>query len=179
MKFFAPEKAVCESLSGKFPAVNVFHGEFTDVELLKGEGIGSSDLTISLSDDEETNILAGVLAKKLGTGKVCSLIIHPEYENIVESIGIDVPLIPRKLLASKVYRQLSRKGFLEIFELSDSLDVIEMTVPKEFSGKTVSELRDSICGLIVAVKRGNETKLAKGDTILGPDDTVICIEKRK
>ncbi|TCK05248.1 NAD-binding protein [Phorcysia thermohydrogeniphila] len=179
VKFFSPDRETCESVSGKFPGVDVFHGEFTDVELLKEEGIGNSDLTVSLSDDEETNILASILAKKLGTKKVCSLILHPEYENIVESIGIDVPLIPRKLLASKVYRQLSRKGFLEVFELSDSLEVVEMTVPKKFSGKTVSELRDSICGLIVAVKKENETKLAKGDTVLLSGETVICIEKRK
>jgi len=179
VKFFSPDKDACESVSGKFSGVDVFHGEFTDVELLKEEGIGNSDLTISLSNDEETNILASILAKKLGTKKVCSLILHPEYENIVESIGIDVPLIPRKLLASRVYRQLSRKGFLEVFELSDSLEVVETTVPEKFSGKTVSELKDNICGLIVAVKRGKETKLAKGDTVLLSGDTVICIEKRK
>jgi len=179
VKFFSPDKGICENISGRFPSVDVFHGEFTEVELLKEEGIGSSDLTISLSDDEETNILASILAKKLGTKKVCTLILHPEYENIVESIGIDVPLIPRKLLASRVYRQLSRKGFLEVFELSDSLEVVETTVPEAYSGKTISELKNRTFGLIVAVKRGKETKLAKGNTVLLSGDTIICIEKRK
>ena len=179
VKFFSPDKGICENISGRFPSVDVFHGEFTEVELLKEEGIGSSDLTISLSDDEETNILASILAKKLGTKKVCTLILHPEYENIVESIGIDVPLIPRKLLASRVYRQLSRKGFLEVFELSDSLEVVETTVPEAYSGKTISELKNRTFGLIVAVKRGKETKLAKGNTVLLSGDTIICIEKKK
>ena len=179
VKFFSPNRAVCEELSGRFPSVDVFHGEFTDVELLRFEGIGASDLAISLSEDEETNILSSVLAKKLGAKKVCSLIIHPEYENIVESIGIDVPLIPRKLLASKVYRQLSKKGFLEIFELSESLDVVERVVSDEMSGKRVSELKNDFCQLIVAIRRGDKTDLAKGDTVLMSGDTIVCIEKRQ
>jgi trk system potassium uptake protein TrkA len=179
VKFLSPDKRICETISGNFPDVSVFHGELTDVELLKSENIGNADLTISLTENEETNILSAILAKRLGAKKTCSLVIHPEYEKIVESIGIDVPLMPRKLIASKVYRSLSKRGILELLELSENIDIVEFSIPPGLSGKKVSELGNKICNLIVAVKRGEKVFLARGDTELKKDDTVICIEKRK
>ncbi len=179
VKFFSPDIEACEAISGKYPNVYTFHGDLTDVELLKQEGIGDSDLTIAVSDDEETNILSGVLAKRLGSRKVCSLITHPEYETIVESIGIDVPLVPRKLLASKVYCQISSKGFLEMLELSERLEIVEMKTPKELSGKAVAEVGKKLGSLIFALRRNGETQLVRGDTVLQEGDVIISLEKRQ
>jgi trk system potassium uptake protein TrkA len=169
---------VCERISGEFPNISVFHGELTDMELLKQENIGDADLCVAMTEDEETNILTCILSKRLGCKKASSLIMHPEYEKLIESIGIDVPLAPRKLLASKVYSRLSSKSILELLEISEDLDVIETIVPDEINGKRVSEVGKDLCGLVVAVKRGNEAEIVKGNTVLHSGDTIICVEKR-
>jgi trk system potassium uptake protein TrkA len=87
--------------------------------------------------------------------------------------------MPRKLIASKVYRSLSKRGILELLELSENIDIVEFSIPPKLSGKKVSELGNKICNLIVAVKRGEKVFLARGDTELKKNDTIICIEKRK
>jgi len=174
VKFISRNKRKCEEISGKYPEVDVFFGESTDAELLKQEGIDRADLVVSITEDEEANILSAILSKRLGAKRACALITHPEYEEIVESIGIDIPIAPRKVLAAKVYRQLSRRKFLEIVELSDNLDVVEIDVEKE------SLVKDSdVCGLIVAVKRDGETEIATGSTLLKPKDKLICVVERK
>jgi len=174
VKFISRNKRKCEEISGKYPEVDVFFGEPTDAELLKQEGIDRADLVVSITEDEEANILSAILSKRLGAKRACALITHPEYEEIVESIGIDIPIAPRKVLAAKVYRQLSRRKFLEIVELSDNLDVVEIDVEKE------SLVKDSdVCGLIVAVKRDGETEIATGSTLLKPKDKLICVVERK
>lgn len=176
VKFISSEFEKCEEVAGKFSKVDVFHGEISDVELLKEEGIDKADLVIAITDDEEANILSSILSKQLGAKKACSLIFHPEYEGIVNSIGIDVPIVPRKLLASKVYRMLSRKKFLEIFELSKDLEVVEMEVSDKNDGR---QLKDAeLCNLVVAVKGRNGTEVARGNTLLHKGDVLICIKKR-
>ena len=177
IKFVCSSLEKCEEISGKFPKVDVFHGEFSDIEFLKEEGIEKSDLSISITEDEEENILSAVLCKKLGVKKTLALIMHPEYERIVTSIGIDVPLIPRKLLASKVYRQLSRKKFIDIFELSEDLEIVEMEVPERSTDKQVKDA--GLCSLIVAVRKEDGVELARGNTLLRKGDKLICIKKRE
>ncbi len=177
VKFVCSDMEKCEEVSGRFPGVDVFHGEFSDIEFLKEEGIEKADLSISITDDEEENILSAVLCKKLGVKKTLALIMHPEYERIVTSIGIDVPVIPRKLLASKVYRQLSHRKFIDLFELSEELEIVEMEVPKKSASKQVRDA--NLCNLIVAVKKGEKVELARGSTVLEEGDTLICIKKRE
>ena len=174
VKFISRNREKCEEISGKYPSVDVFFGEPTDAELLKQEGIDRADLVVSITEDEEANILSAILSKRLGAKKACALITHPEYEDIVESIGVDIPIAPRKVLAAKVYRQLSRRKFLEIVELSENLDVVETVVEDE------SLVKDSRkCGLIIAVRRNCDTEIATGSTLLKPGDKLICVIERR
>jgi trk system potassium uptake protein TrkA len=77
-------------------------------------------------------------------------------------------------LAAKVYRELSKRKFLEIVELSENLDVVETVVEK---GGAVKEI--GTCGLIIAVKRDGETQIATGSTVLKPGDRLICVVERR
>jgi len=180
VKFISADREVCEEVAGLFPGVMVFHGELTDVELLKEEGIDRADLTVAVSNDEETNILSAILSKRLGCKRACSLIFHPEYEDIVGSIGVDIPIVPRKLIASKVYRKLSRRGILEVLELSENLDILEIKVEQtgSFLVKDAKKKLKGTCNLIVAVKRGEEVMLATGDTEIREGDVIICVKRR-
>ncbi len=174
VKLVLNSKERSQELSGRFQNVDVFFGELTDTELLKEEGIDRADLVVSVSEDEENNILSAVLSKKLGAKKTCALITHPEYEEIIESIGIDLPIAPRKVLASKVYRKLSKRKFFEIVELSEKVDVVETVVDKEVMVKDFKN-----CGLIIAVNRDGKVHLATGLTKLKPGDKLICVVERK
>ena len=178
VKFVSPDRDICEKISGEFPNISVFHGELTDMELLKQENIGDADLCVAMTEDEETNILTSILSKRLGCKRASALIMHPEYEKLIESIGIDVPLAPRKLLASKVYARLSSRSILELLEISEDLDVVETIVPSDVDGKRVSEISKDLCGLVVAVKRNGEAEIVKGNTVLHEGDTIICVEKK-
>jgi len=174
VKFVSRNKEKCEEISGRYPGIDVFFGEPTDAELLKEEGIERADLVVSITEDEEANILSAILSKRLGAKRACALITHPEYEEIVESIGVDIPIAPRKVLAAKVYRQLSKKRFLEIVELAENLDVVETVVESQTLVKDSNK-----CGLIIAVKRDGETEIATGSTLLKPGDRLICVVERK
>jgi len=168
----------CEEIAGEFPEIDVLHGEVTDVDLLKSEGIDKAGLVVAITEDEEDNVLSCILAKKLGAKRAAALIAHTEYENIIESIGIDTPIVPRKLLASRVYTTLSSKSLLDVFELRDNLEIVEIEVGKEWDGKKIMEIKCKECPLVLALKRGTEIEVVGGDTVVKEGDILICIREK-
>jgi trk system potassium uptake protein len=67
----------------------VLLGDGTDPELLEQENIGSMDLVVALTGDEELNILSCLLAKHLGVAKTVARINKFAYMSLVQTIGID------------------------------------------------------------------------------------------
>lgn len=166
---------ICEEIASEFPEVMVLNGKITDQELLESEGIGSAELVISASYKED-NILACIIAKKLGAKKVLAVIEKPEYEEIAHSLGIDIPIVARKLIARKVYRKIRHRGFKDIFELKENLRVYEKTVDKELSGTSISEipLKNSI---VLSVVREGKMNIVHGNFVLKTGDILVILEK--
>ncbi len=168
---------LCEKAAEEFPDVTVIHTKLIDEETLKSEGIGETDLVISASYREE-NILACMLAKRLGARKVLALLEHPEYEDMARILGIDIPLIARKILARRVYRRIRYKGLVDTFELIKNIDVSEIPVDKKKAGKKVEEISSGNF-VILGIKRYDQMYIAKGNTVLEEGDILIVLEKEE
>ena len=60
----------CKDLSKKLDKTIVLHGSATDETLLKSENIANIDIFCALTDDDETNLMSSLLAKKMGAKKL-------------------------------------------------------------------------------------------------------------
>jgi trk system potassium uptake protein TrkA len=167
----------CERIAEEFPEVLVIHGKTTDEELLEREGISEADIVLSMTYSEE-GILACILSKTLGAKKIVALVDKPEYEEISNLLGIDMTIVPRKLVARKVYQKIGHKGFIDIFELKKDVHVFEKKVGKDLDGKHISDkFKKNI--LVLAVKRDNSLYIASGKTVLKEGDYLILMEARE
>jgi len=155
----------------------ILNGKITDQELLKSEGIGDSDLVVSASYKED-NILACIIAKKMNAKKVLAVIEKPEYEEIAFSLGIDVPIVARKLIARKVYRKIRHRGLRDIFELKENIRVYEQIVDKNLSGKRISELhlKNSV---VLSIVREGKMNMVHGGFVLKEGDILVILEKEE
>lgn len=174
LKVFEPNITLCEKVAEILPDIIVLNTKLTDEDTLKNEGIDSADLVISPSYREE-NILASILAKKLGAKKILALIEHPEYEEIAHSLGIDIPMVSRKLIARKVYRKIKHKGFIDIFELLKNVKVYEIAVNRKLSDKSISQISTGSF-VVLGIKRDNKMFIVSGNTILKKGDVLIVLE---
>ena len=73
------------------------------------ENIDKTDVFIALTNDDEVNIMASLLAKRLGTKKVMTLITNPVYANLMQGGEIDVAISPQLATTSSVLAHV-RKG---------------------------------------------------------------------
>jgi trk system potassium uptake protein TrkA len=175
IKFFDGDLSKCELVAEKYPNVLVLNSKLTDEEFLKSENIGNADLVISSSSSEE-GILACILAKQLGAKKVIAMLEQPELEKLVYSLGIDVPIVSRKLLARKVYKKIKHRGFLDTFELSDDINIFEIYVNESLAGKKVYEISKKNF-VILSIERDGKLMIVHGNTVLKKNDILIVLQK--
>lgn len=168
----------CEYLAKRLGRALVLRGEGTDVRLLIEEGISEVDAVVTITDDDATNLLAGLLGKHYGARKAIALLKRPDLIPLVEPLGIDAAISPRLLTASVILKYIRRGRVLSVFELPESeAETIEVVVGPgtPAAGRSLKELampKDSLVGAIV---RGDDVIVPRGDTVLTVGDRVILL----
>src|SRR5690606_29119880 len=158
----------------------VLVGDAADEDLLIEENIDSVDVFCSLTNAEEANILAAMLAKRLGAKKVMALINRPSYAELVESSGtIDVAISPQQVTIGSLLAHVRRGDVVKVHSLKrGAAEAIEAVAhgTRESSrvvGRRVGEIELPRGATIVAVVRGEDVHIAQQDTVIETDDHVI------
>ncbi|MEK6214810.1 MAG: Trk system potassium transporter TrkA, partial [Vibrio fluvialis] len=143
-----------EQLSEELENTIVFCGDAADQELLTEENIDQVDVFIALTNEDETNIMSAMLAKRMGAKKVMVLIQRGAYVDLVQGGVIDVAISPQQATISALLTHVRRA------------DIVN-----------VSSLRRGAAEAIEAVAHGDETTSkvvgrAVGDIKLPPGTTI-------
>ncbi|PTN09454.1 Trk system potassium transporter TrkA [Nitrosomonas aestuarii] len=86
-----------ERLAAELHHTLVLNGDATDEKLLESENIAEMDMFCALTNDDENNIMAALLAKRMGARKVIALINRRAYVDLVQSGGIDIAISPAQV----------------------------------------------------------------------------------
>lgn len=93
----------CIVLASKLSeSVLVLHGNATDEELLESENVSKLDLFISVTHDDENNIMSALLAKRLGARRVIALINRRSYAELMHNTQIDIALSPAQTMLGEL-----------------------------------------------------------------------------
>jgi len=103
IKILEPNHARCVQLAAELShEVLVLHGDGTDEDLLENEGIENVDLFLSLTSDDEDNIMSSLLAKRLGATRVLALINRRSYADLMHGTQIDIALSPAQTMLGEL-----------------------------------------------------------------------------
>jgi trk system potassium uptake protein TrkA len=86
-----------EAIATRFADTLVLCGEATDENVLAQENIDEMDMFLALTNDDEDNIMAASLAKRLGCKRVLALINRRAYADMVQGGPIDIGLSPAQV----------------------------------------------------------------------------------
>jgi trk system potassium uptake protein TrkA len=164
IKIIDKDHARCEKLSQELEHTQVFHGDVTDVRMLKNIQISDADIFIAITGDDEVNLLSTLLAKKLGAKKTVSEVIRSDYQIILSSIGIDKVVSPRLLTATIIMRLIRKGNIVGMTILGEGkAQMMEAIVPagSPFAGKRIKD-----AGLPKGVLLG---AIARAEKIIVPD----------
>ena len=165
-----------EALSAELAGTLVIHGDATDIELLKEEGLQNVDAFIGVTNSSETNVLTCLHAKRLGVKRTIALVDNTGFITISQDIGIDT-IINRKLItASYIARFIVKGDAVSSKWLSGTnAEVLELVVGKwaPATRKPIGQLDIPHGATIGGIIRGRETLLPSREMQLKQGDKVV------
>ncbi|GAI20066.1 unnamed protein product, partial [marine sediment metagenome] len=128
-KLIERDKEKCEKIAESLPHTLVINGDGTNIDLLKSEGIETTDGFVAVTGYDEDNLLVSLLAKHLGTKKVIAKVDRTNYIPILEKIGVNAVVNPRMTTASAILRFIRRGKIISLTLLKEGeAEVIELIV---------------------------------------------------
>lgn len=182
----------------------VLCGDATDEDLLEQENIAEMDLFLVLTNDDEDNIMAASLAKRLGCQRVLALINRRAYADMVQGGPIDIGISPAQVSIGTLLAHVRRADVSQVHSLrrgaAEALELVahgdrnssrvvgrslgEIPLPK---GVTIAAIvRDletpEIIGYQgpVGIQAYGHVVIAHRDTVIQSGDHVIvfCVNKK-
>src|SRR5690554_2153944 len=176
----------CEVLSQQLQHTVVMHGTGTDRERLIEANIESADVFCALTNDDEANIMASLLAKRLGARKVMTLISNPAYVDLVQGHDIDIAISPQQATIGQLLTHVRRGDVVSVHSLRrGAAEAIEVVAHGDKrSSKVVGRRIDAIDlpegTTIGAIVRQGNVIISHGHTEILSGDRVILfvVDKR-
>lgn len=165
-----------EELSTLLDDTLIIHGDATDIELLKEEGLENVDAFVAVTDSSETNVLTCLHAKKLGVRRTIALVENTGFINLSQDIGIDTIINKKLITASYIARFIVRGDAVSSKWLSGTnAEVIEFIVGRKAPAtrKPIGELDIPQGSMVGGIIRGRETLLPTRETQLQEGDKVV------
>ncbi|TXL80278.1 Trk system potassium transporter TrkA [Vineibacter terrae] len=167
-----------EFVSGELKdAVVVLHGDALDRDVLREANAGAAQTIVAVTDDDETNIFASVLAKREGCSRAIALVNKSTYEPIMPVLGVDVVVNPNAITISTILRYVRPRAVSALYALREDFgEVIEtQALPgSRLVRSSLDKLRLPKGMMIGAVVRGEQVFIPTGAFQVEPGDRVIA-----
>lgn len=171
VKILEHDKQRCDFLASNLSRSLVLHGDGTDIELLEEEAVGTNDVVVCVTNNDEKNLLCSLLAKQLGAHRIITRAENFRNAQLFDRVGIDVVVSPREsamaellnLLASKDVNILSIVG-------AGKAEILRIVVSEHFPPTCVKDLKLPADAVIGVIKRGKEIIIPDGNTLVYAED---------
>jgi trk system potassium uptake protein TrkA len=176
LKLLELDKDKSLKLADALPETLVINGDGRDKELLKEEGIHKMDAFVAVTGNSETNILACLLAKKMGVKRTIAEVENIDYIDLADNIGVGTMINKKLLAASYIYRFTMDADVQHCKWLTVSdAEVMELVAKpgSKITKATLSELDFPDDANIGGIIRGDESLIAMGTTQIQTDDKVV------
>ena len=177
VKLIEKNRARAEAAAEALSKTVVLHGDALDFELLVEAGIRDVETLVTVSSDDEVNILGALLAKQHGAERTVALVNSPNYSLLTGRLGIDAVVNPRGITISTVLSYVRLGSVVGINSILDGFgEVLEFLVRATSGavGKAVLDLKLPK-GVVLGGLVRDETGYIRGDdsTVIEKNDRII------
>lgn len=175
-KIIESNRERAELIAGLLDKTMVLQGDVLDPDLLQEANVEATETVVALTNDDETNILASLLAKRHGSKRAITLINKSTYEPLINSLGIDAVVSPRNITVSTILQHVRRgrihsvhtlrEGFGELIE-AEALETSEMV------GKPLREVNLPSGVILGAIVRDGVMICPTGSTVVQTKDRIV------
>ena len=154
----------------------VFHGDGGDQKLFMKENISQMDAVVSVTNDDETNILVSLLAKNMGVDNTITRISKSSYYPLLSNIGIEKVVSPRVSAVSSILQDIRQGNLIsdisiygEQGEFIEAVALASSTITKG----PLKEISFPKGSLLVCIIREDEIIIPTEDSRVAAGDRII------
>ncbi len=183
VKIIEKNKDRAELIANELSSSIVIKGDALDEDILKEANLEDSETVLALTNDDENNMMACVLAEKTGQKKRTIAIVNKTNYNLLQdSLNIDDLVDPRMTTVSRIMEHVHRGTIGTVYSVLDGeYEFIEAKIldKSELLNKTIknSNLPEDI--RIGAIVRKDNVIIPRSNFIFEKDDLVIFLAKRE
>lgn len=160
VKVIERNQAQAEIAAEQLETAFVLTGDGSDAELLQSENIDEIDLFCAITNDDENNIMASIIAKRLGARLTIALVNRQTYAHflIERSPDIDIALSPQRITGGKILTFLRKGDIINVYPINQGkAEFIDVAIHgdaehSKLVGKTIFDLKlpsdCKICGIV-------------------------------
>ena len=184
VKIIESRLSVCHDLADRLPGATIIHGDGTNEQLLREEGVARMDAIATLTGIDEENVLMSLYARSVSEAKIVTKINRPTFSHIVKSMDLGSVFHPRYIAADHIVRyvramQNSLGSNVEtLYKIVGSkAEALEFRATEKSAvcGVPLAELSTLPELLIGAINRGGRILTPGGRDTIEPGDTVVVV----
>ena len=173
-----------ERVNSVLPFVtNAQIGDSTNEEFLSSLGIRNFDACIvAIGDNFQNSLETASLLKELGAKKVIARASTGVQEKFLLRNGADEVVYPEKQLASWTAIRCTSDNILDYIELDENYSIFELSVPSEWTGKSILQLdiRKKYGISILAIRENGKLHMnITPDTVLSAEKSILVLGAQK
>ena len=179
-------KERAEFLASNLENITVTCGDGLDNQILEEVNISDSGYCISITEDDEVNILSSLLAKRAGADTSITLINNSNYSSLLSNIGVDMTIDPKIITISKILEKVRGVKIRNDYSIGEGFgEVIEADIQSEsfLCNKNLKELELPKGIRIGSIVRDKKIIIPNSQTVFKENDDVVffaetnCIKK--
>jgi trk system potassium uptake protein len=177
VKIFETDARRCQKMATILKNTIIINGDGRDEAELVEHNIQDADAYLALTSDDEDNIIACLLARRLGANKIVALTDHLNYFTMAQRLGINTLVSPRLAAVDRILQFVRKGRVLSVTSFrEEEAEAIELmaSASSRFVGKALRDMklpRDVIVGAVA--RSSGEVIVPRGNTVIEAGDRVI------
>lgn len=175
----------CQELCTQLPEASVIHGNAGDTELLESEGLADFDALVTLTGEEELNMIVSLYATSVGVPQVITKLGHVASRNVIDMLNLGSVVCPKDLVSNNIVRyvramQNQTGAAISVHSIADGqVEAMEFLVDKTTKncGIPLKNLKPKSNVLIASITHGSKTEIPNGDSMFHLGDSVVVVTR--
>ena len=175
------DKVQAHKIATELSSASVVCGDTLDADILEEAGVATTGTFLSVSNDDEVNMLSALLAKRMGAAHTVALVNNPGFVPLMSTLGIDAVVNPPQITVSSILEHVRRGRIRDVHSvMEDHGEVLEAEImpSSPLVGQTLRNARIPKGLSFGAIIRKGTVLAVRGDTTIEANDLVILFAKQ-
>ena len=173
----------CQELCEYLPGCSIIHGNAGNTDLLEREGLGNFDAVVTLTGEEELNMIISLYANSVGVPQVITKLGYVSNQSILDTLKLGSVVCPKDLVSNNIVRyvramQNQTGAAVSVHAIADGqVEAMEFLVDETTTGcdTPLKNLKLKANVLIASIAHGSVTEIPNGDSMYRAGDSLVIV----